>query len=73
MFHFTAASLQCCCQDVAQTLHMSPVCPCQAGSELTWVGRMGQLGFKVFFPLHFLHISMSSNATPQEVCPDALP
>lgn len=73
MLHFPAASLQCCPQDVAQMLHMSPESPCQAGSELTGVGKMAQLGFKAFFPLHFFPISISSNAIPQQVCPDVLP
>lgn len=56
MFHFIAASLQRCLRDVAQTLHMSPVCPCQADSALTSVGKMVEVFFMfVFFlPTFFL-------------------
>lgn len=60
MFHLTAASLQCCHQDVAQKLHMSPVCPCQAGSELTWVGKMAQLGLRAFPPRYIYSTSPSA-------------
>lgn len=60
MFHFIAASSQRCRQDVPQTLHMSPVCPCQAGSALTWVGKMAELGFKAFFSPYFFSTSLSA-------------
>lgn len=60
MFHFIAASSQRCHQDVPQTLHMSPVCLCQAGSALTWVGKMAELGFKAFFPPYFFSTSLSA-------------
>lgn len=53
MFCFIAASLQRCLWDMAQTLHMNPLCQCRADSVLTRVGKMGELFFTLFFPRFF--------------------